>query len=426
MQRILLIGLNHKTAPVELRECLAFSGEETDRAADALRETGGVEEVVFFSTCNRVEVLLTAPDPEQVSGQVKAFLADFKKVPLDRLEGAVYVHHGEAAVQHVFRVAASLDSLVVGEPQILGQMKAAYTTATARKTTGVVLNRLLHRAFFTAKRVRSETGIGDHAVSISYTAIELGRKIFGDLAGKEVLLVGAGEMAELAVEHLKRHRAGSLLVANRTFERAVALADRFHGEAIRFEEMPGALSRADIIISSTGSPDFVITPAHVKSVMRSRRNRPLFFIDIAVPRDVDPKVNRISNVYVYDIDDLKSVVDDNMEDRRREAVKAERIVDEAVIKFGQWMESLSVVPTIVALRKKIEAIADAEFGKTLPHLEGGLTEAQEAAMERMKAALVNKVLHYPTLFLKNGGCSHDKSACVDTIRKLFHLDDESK
>jgi len=426
MNSILLIGLNHKTAPVELRECLAFSGEETDRAAAALQETDGVEEVVLFSTCNRVEILFSASDPQRAIAGVKGFLADFKEVPRERFEDAIYVHQGDAAVRHVFRVASSLDSLVVGEPQILGQMKAAFGTAVALKTTGVILNRLLHRAFFTAKRVRSETGIGDSAVSISYAAIELGRKIFGDLAGKEVLLVGAGEMAELAVEHLKRHHAGALLVANRTFERGVALADRFGGEAIRFEEIPDALARADIIISSTGSPDFVITPAHVKAVMRSRRNRPLFFIDIAVPRDIDPNINRLSNVYVYDIDDLTSVVDENIEDRKREAIKAERLVDEAVIKFRGWMESLSVVPTIVSLRNKIEDIADAEFGRTLQHLEAGLTDDQQAAMLRMKTALVNKILHYPTLFLKSEGCGHDKSACVDTIRKLFHLDEDSE
>jgi glutamyl-tRNA reductase len=424
MQRILIIGINHKTAPVEIRECLAFSGEEPAQAVSALRQSGTVEEVVLLSTCNRVELMITAPDPDRAEAQVKAFLADFKQVPRERFEEALYVHRGEDAVRHVFRVAASLDSLVVGEPQILGQMKTSYAAAVAMKSTGVMLNRLLHRAFFTAKRVRSETGIGDHAVSISYTAIELGRKIFGSLADKKVLLVGAGEMAELAVEHLIRNRAGEIMVANRTFERGVALAKRFRGKAIGFEEIPEALGAVDIIISSTGSPEFVITPAHVKSVMRSRRNRPLFFIDIAVPRDIDPKINRLGNVYVYDIDDLKGVVDDNMEDRKREAVKAGRIVDEAVLAFRQWVERLAVVPTIVALRNRVEAIADAEIEKTLPQL-GSLTGDQQAAVERMKTALVNKVLHYPTIFLKNGGCSHDNSAVVDTIRKLFHLDEDS-
>jgi glutamyl-tRNA reductase len=302
-------------------------------------------------------------------------------------------------------------------------MKASYAVAVTRKSAGTKLNRLLHRAFFIAKRVRSETGIGDHAVSISYAAVELGRKIFGDLEGKKVLLVGAGEMAELAVEHLIRNRAGDLMVANRTFEHGVALAKRFKGKALRFEEIPDALAHVDIIISSTGSPDFVIVPSQVKSVMRSRRNRPLFFIDIAVPRNIDPGINRISNVYVYDIDDLKGVVDENLEDRKREAIKALRLIDEAVIQFRSWLNSLEVVPTIVALRTKIDAIAEAEIRKTAQQL-GELTDSQQAALLRMKAALTNKLLHYPTLFLKESGSSAGKTGDIDTVRKLFHLDED--
>jgi glutamyl-tRNA reductase len=423
MQNILLIGLNHKTAPVEIRECLAFSEEEALGGAEVLLENDAVGEVVLFSTCNRVEVLLTASDPDRAVNAVKEFLVDFKQVPRDRFEGAIYVYHGDDAVRHLFCVAASLDSMVVGEPQILGQMKTSYAAAVARKSTGAKLNRLLHRAFFIAKRVRSETGIGDHAVSISYAAVELGRKIFGNLEGKKVLLVGAGEMAELAVEHLIRNRSGDLLVANRTFERGVELAKRFRGEALRFEEIPEALAHVDIIISSTGSPDFVIVPSHVKSVMRSRRNRPLFFIDIAVPRDIDPKINRISNVYVYDIDDLKGVVDGNMEDRKREAVKAMRLIDEAVIQFRSWLDSLEVVPTIVALRNRIDAIADRELRRTIQQL-GELTDSQQAALLRMKTALTNKLLHYPTLFLKRSGCNADRTGDIDTVQKLFHLDED--
>jgi glutamyl-tRNA reductase len=425
MQTILLIGLNHKTAPVEIRECLAFSGEEASGAIESLQEIDSVGEVVLFSTCNRVEVLLTAPDPDRAVTAVKDFLADFKKVPRKRFEETIYVHRGDEAVQHVFSVAASLDSMVVGEPQILGQMKASYAVAVARKSAGAILNRLLHKAFFIAKRVRSETGIGDNAVSISYAAVELGRKIFGDLLGKKVLLIGAGEMAELAVEHLIRNRAGALFVANRTFEHGVDLAKRFRGEALRFEEIPDALAHVDIIISSTGSPDFVILPSHVKSVMRSRRNRALFFIDIAVPRDIDPDINRISNVYVYDIDDLKGVVDENMEDRKREAVKALRLIDEAVIQFRSWLNSLEVVPTIVALRSKIDAIADTEIRRTIRQL-GELNDSQQAAIMRMKAALTNKLLHYPTLFLKRNGASADETGDIDTVRKLFHLDEDSQ
>ena len=268
-----------------------------------------------------------------------------------------------AAVRHIFRVAASLDSMMVGEPQILGQIKSAYVTAAKNRTSGVLLNRLLHRTFSVAKKIRTETGIGDHAVSISYAAIELARKIFGSLEGKTALLIGAGEMAELAMEHLLRHKVSRFLVANRTFERAVDLAGGMSGKAIHMEEVSDALSTCDIVVSSTGAPGYVLKKDQVKAVMRKRKNRPVFFIDIAVPRDIDPAINKISNVYVYDIDDLKTVVDENIKDREKEALKAERIVEEAVIRFEQWYESMEVVPTIKALRFKAGKIAETECEK---------------------------------------------------------------
>jgi len=349
MHEILLIGLNHQTAPVELRECIAFSSDETIDALDMLKNYRSVKEAILFSTCNRVEVLVTTENRKEAEKTVKSFIAEFKNSPQTQFEKSLYVHYGDDAVKHLFRVVSSLDSMMVGEPQILGQIKEAYHSATLRKTSGTVLNRLLHRAFFVAKRVRTETGIGDHAVSISYAAIELAKKIFGSLEGKKALLIGAGEMAELAVEHLLRNRVEEIFVANRTFERGVELAKKFNGQAIRFEEIPENLESVDIIISSTGSPDFVIHHGQVKTALKSRKNRPLFFIDIAVPRDIEPKINKLGNVYVYDIDDLKSVVDENIEDRQREAIKGERIVDEAVIQFHQWYDSLEVVPTIVSL-----------------------------------------------------------------------------
>jgi glutamyl-tRNA reductase len=326
--------------------------------------------------------------------------------------------------------------MVIGEPQILGQIKEAYRTATQKKTSGVILNRLLHRTFFVAKRIRTETGIGDRAVSISYAAIELGRKIFGELEGKKVLLIGAGEMAELAVEHLTRNRVSEILVANRTFERGIELAKQFNGQAMRFEELIDCLEIVDIIISSTGSPDFVVTRDQVKAVIRRRRNRPLFFIDIAVPRDIDPAINRLGNAYVYDIDDLKGVIEENIEDRHREAVKADRIVDEAVIHreavkadrivdeavihFRQWYESLDVVPTIVAIRNKLEALAEAEVKKTLQSSK--ISNEHTEALRRMAQALINKILHDPTHALKSEGHG-DKFTLLDITRKLFNLDE---
>jgi len=421
MQDIVLIGINHKTAPVELRECIAFSKDDTDAALESLSQKPAIKEVMLFSTCNRVELLLVTDQKHEATASAKMFIADFNRIPLARFEKALYVYDGDEAVRHVFRVAASLDSMMVGEPQILGQVKDAYRFATQKKTTGVILNRLLHRTFFVAKRVRSETGIGDHAVSISYAAIELGKKIFGSLERKKVLLIGAGEMAELAVDHLIRNKVGDILVANRTFERAVELAKGFNGKAVQFEEIPSCLELVDIIISSTGSPNLIVTRDQVKGVIRSRKNRPLFFIDIAVPRDIDPEINRLTNSYVYDIDDLKGVIEDNIEDRQAEALKGERIVDEAVLKFRKWQESLDLVPTIVALRTKFEAIAATEIKKTIQARR--MSEKDTQAVQRMTQAIINKILHDPTMYLKNHISHGNKPLFIDSTRKLFNLDD---
>lgn len=421
MHDIVLLGLNHKTASVHVRECIAFTEDETERALRLLRESAAIKEAVLFSTCNRVELLMAVAKQEEGLAAAKRFLADFKKVPLDHFDDALYTYRGDDAVRHTFQVASSLDSMVVGEPQILGQMKTSYRQATVARTSGVILNKLLHRTFFVAKKVRTETGIGDHAVSISYAAIELGRKIFGDLQGKPVMLIGAGEMAELAVEHLIRNRAGALTVANRTFAKGVELARRFSGKAIHFEEIVDGIQDVDIVISSTGATDYVLRKQQIKQVMKNRRNRRLFFIDIAVPRDIDPEINRINNAYVYDIDDLKGIVDENIEDRNREAMKARRIIDEAVIGFRRWYETLAVVPTIVELRDKVETLARNELEKTLGSMSH-LPEADKRALERMTHALVNKILHDPTQFLKKDGCHGNKSVSLDLTRKLFNLD----
>ncbi|MCB2148755.1 MAG: glutamyl-tRNA reductase [Deltaproteobacteria bacterium] len=421
MRDIVLLGLNHKTAPVDVRECIAFTADETDQALVMLRDNPTIGESVLFSTCNRIELLMAVDECEAAVTLAKQFIAEFKKVPLSQFEKSLYQYVGDEAVRHTLQVAASLDSMVVGEPQILGQMKEAYRKATVEKTSGVILNKLLHRTFFVAKKIRTETGIGDHAVSISYAAIELGKKIFGDLEGKRVMLVGAGEMAELAVEHLIRNRAGTITVANRTFSRGVELADRFRGKAVKFEEIISCIKDVDIVISSTGATDYVLRKDQIKEAMKSRRNRSLFFIDIAVPRDIDPEINRINNAYVYDIDDLKGIVDENIEDRNREAVKAQRIIDEAVIGFRKWYDTLEVVPTIVSLRGKVEAIARQELDKTLGTMSH-LSEADKQAIERMTGALVNKILHEPTDFLKKDGCRGNKSAALDLTRKLFNLE----
>ena len=421
MNEILLIGINHKTAPVELRECIAFTEDESESALGALCRKPPIKEALLFSTCNRVEVLVVTANKAVAIDAIKDYIAEANKIPRKEFEDSLYIHEGDEAVRHIFRVASSLDSMVVGEPQILGQVKDAYRMATEARASGVILNRLLHRTFLVAKRIRTETGIGDHAVSISYAAVELGRKIFGSLEGKNVLLVGAGEMAELAVEHLIRNRAGKIYVANRTFENGVELARRFDGQAIRFEEIADSLERVDIIISSTGSPGYVITRDQVKGVIRIRRNRPIFFIDIAVPRDIDPRVNRLTNSYVYDIDDLQGVIEENIEDRQREAIKGERIVDEAVIRFREWYAGLAVVPTIVALRSKLESIAETEIKKTLQ--SNKIPESSIGAIQKMAGSFINKIMHDPTVFLKKDSMPGDKSKHIDTVRKLFKLDE---
>jgi glutamyl-tRNA reductase len=418
---ILLLGLSHKTAPIELRECIAFSTDDTNNALETLKKESDISEILFFSTCNRVEVLLVTKNKTNAVEAVKRFLSEFKQVPVTDFENNLYIHIGDEAVRHVYRVASSLDSMMVGEPQILGQIKEAYNIAILKKTPGVILNRLLPRAFSVAKRIRTETGIGDNAVSISYAAIELGRKIFDTLENKKVLLIGAGEMAELAVEHLQRNNAGDIFLANRTFERGVALAGQFNGIAIRFEEIPNYLPQVDVIISSTGAPGYVVTRNQVKGIMNNRRNRPIFFIDIAVPRDIDPNINKLANAYVYDIDDLKGIVEENLAERNKEAMKGERIVDEAVINFRQWYDSLSITPTIVALRQKVDTIAKFEVNKTLKSLNH-LSENDSKAINRMANAIVNKILHDPTLFLKNNGYQGDKSVSLDITRRLFNLD----
>jgi glutamyl-tRNA reductase len=424
MSNIVLIGVNHKTAPVELREKLAFSKEETEKALKLFQETPHISEAMILSTCNRVEVLMVTKNRLLAIETISSFISKSKNIPEKKLKTVTYTFSGTRAVQHVFRVASSLDSMMIGEPQILGQIKEAFKTSVNKKNTGLILNRLMHKAFTVAKRIRSETGIGGHAVSISYAAVELAKKIFDTLDDKTVMLVGAGEMAELAVEHLIRNTAsGHLMVANRTLAVGVELANRYNGQAIHLEEIPEKLKTVDIIISSTGSPDYVITKNHVKPTMRSRKNRPLFFIDIAVPRDIDPAINRISNAYVYDIDDLQGVIHENIETRNAESIKAERIVDEYVIKFTDWYQSLDVIPTIIALRNKLNTIADMELTKTLQTVQH-LSSNDQMAFKRMAASLIKKTLHDPTLFLKNPGSHRSKSVYLDFTRKLFNLDEE--
>ena len=423
MIKIVNIGMNHKTAPVELRECLARDPGNAATALATIRELECVKEGVFLSTCNRVEAVYTTENPEEARNSVISLLSQLGDIPEDSFLSSLYTHVDVEAVRHIFRVASSLDSMVVGEPQILGQIKDAYHQATNEKTSGVILNRLMHKAFHVAKRVRTETGVSDAAVSISYAAVELAKKIFYDLSEKTILLIGAGEMAELAARHLMSHGVASITVANRTFERAVEMAESFNGSPVSFEEIESQLLEVDIVITSTASTEFVINHDQVKNSLKKRRNRPLFFIDIAVPRDVEPKVNDLGNVYLYDIDDLKGIVEINIAQRQQEAFKAERIVEEEVIKFERWLKTLEVVPTIISLREKAEAIRHAEMRKTLSSLQK-VTPSQMKAIEALTLSIAEKIISDPIVILKNKADRPTRDMYLDFARKLFNLDQD--
>ncbi len=418
-ETILLLGVNHKKTPLEVREKLALSSGYEEPLA-ALGAIDGLREYYLLSTCNRVEILVSTDDAEAVEKKLAGFLFGDALSP-DEYEKHLYCYRDAEAIHHLFMVAASLDSMIVGESQILGQLKEAYRWSSEKKCTGPILNKLLHKSFSVAKRVRSETRIGSSAVSISYAAIELAKKIFGSLDDKRVLLIGAGEMAELAAEHLVGNGARDVVVANRTLERALDLAKRFNGRAVGLDELLEQLGQVDIIVSSTGAPGIILHRDDVKPLMRNRRNKPLFFIDIAVPRDLDPALNDLDNVYLYDIDDLNNVVELNKAERDKEAIKASRIVDEEALKFKDWQAGLAVTPTLAALREKGNTIARMELERTLPRLQG-LSAKERKSVEKMASAIVSKLLHDPMLFLKSESCKDQSEMKVDMFRSVFGLE----
>src|SRR2546427_10422346 len=414
--QLAIVGLSHKTAPVEIRERLAFSSDAVRNALAALTGRQEVNEAIILSTCNRVEVVAESAD----DALIRDFLCDFHQIPADSLSQHLYSFRNTDAIRHVFRVASSLDSMLVGEPQILGQVKDAYRIATDAGAVGMHLSALMNRAFAVAKKVRSETGISQSAVSVSYAAVELARKIFGDLSGKGVMIIGASKMGELAAKHLKRAGVSSVLVTNRTFERAVELAQIFEGAAVPFEHFTDHMDRADIVISSTGAPHFIITKTLAEQIIHRRKNNPMFFIDIAVPRDIDPMVNEIDNAFLYDIDDLQQVIDANLKERMKEALRAEEIVDKEVEAFCSKMQSREVVPTIVQLRDTIEKLRRDEIERNRRHLKD-LSPEQQAAVDQITKSLVNKILHTPIEQLKQMANDPQGPDLADTIRKIFNI-----
>lgn len=422
---IIVIGLNHKTASIEIRERLAFQESEIEEALREVKFLSSIREAMILSTCNRVELYATSKEIEKAILELKQFLSQFRQFPLEKFERSLYLLIGAEAVRHIFRVASSLDSMVVGEPQILGQIKEAYQKANESNTSGVIFHRLLHRAFHVAKRVRTETKISNSAVSVSSVAVELAQRIFGTLEERTVFLIGAGEMIELAARHLVSEGVKRIIVTNRTFERATALSKEYRGEAIPFEEITVGLKRADIVISATNSPKPLLTSEQIARVMKERKQRPVFFIDIADPRDIEPKVGDLENVYLFNIDDLQKVAYENLKDREKEAEKAEKIVEEEVERFVSWYQSLEVTPTIVALRKKFEEIREKELKKMLS-LHPELTEKERKSLEAMTSAIINKILHEPITHLKKKDEEAMADFYIDALRTLFQLPESLK
>ena len=420
--RLLVTGLNHKTAPVEVREKLAFDGPKLQEGLNELLKLSTVNEGIIISTCNRVELYTQVTDIETAKKEIKEFLSRFHSIPLASLEGSLYFHADSEAIRHVFRVASSLDSMVVGEPQILGQVKDAFEFALSKKTTGVLLNKLLKKAISVAKRVRTETRIAENAVSISYAAVELAKKIFSDLSEKTFMLLGAGEMAELAVRHLINNGVRDVTVANRTYERGLELAKEFCGRAIRFDDFKDELVNTDIIICSTGAPTYILYKEDMQKIMKKRKNRSVFIIDISVPRNIDPAINDIDNVYLYDVDDLQGVVDANIMERKKEAEKAEAIVSEEVEKFIKWQNSLDAVPTIVALRNKAKQIKQSELERLFNRLPE-LNDRDRNLIQTAINAVVNKLIHPPTVALKED--REDRDVLIATIRTLYGLEENN-
>lgn len=420
MNILFVSGMNHLTAPVEVREQLALETEKIREVLGDLHGRGSCAEVMILSTCNRVEVYGVAEVPGEAREAAWSRLGAQRGLALRDLESLLYTKTDDEAVRHAFRVASSLDSMLVGEPQILGQVKDAFALAQAASTVGPLLHSLMSQAFSVAKKVRTETEIGRHAVSVSFAAVELGRKIFGSLEGKSVLLVGAGEMAELAARHLAEHGALPIYVANRTWIRAQELAAVLGGTAVPFDELYAVISGVDIVITSTAAREPIILTRDVARALHGRRARPLFFVDIAVPRNVEAAVNELEDVFCYDIDDLRSVVESNLRERQREAHRAEALVTREVEHFAARLRDLEVVPTILSLREKLEAIRRAEVDKAL----GRLVEADEETrqvLEALSQSIVNKILHAPMVKLRDSSRAGHGHRWIESISELFGL-----
>jgi glutamyl-tRNA reductase len=420
--KLSVTGINHKTAPVEVRELLAFDHHSLAAALEQLKSREGLLEAVILSTCNRVEIAAITDDTADPRGAITDFLCCARNLDPQTIHPHLYHHEDREAIRHIFRVAASLDSMVVGEPQILGQMKAAYAEAKARGAVGGFLEVVLTRAFNVAKRVRSETGIGKSAVSVSFVAVELAREIFGSLSGKRVLVVGAGKMSELAARYLHRSGAEQIFVTNRTHDRAAEMAAVFGGKTVEYDRFLARMPEIDIVVASSGAPHYIIRKEDMKRVIEARRNRPMFLIDIAVPRNIEPSVNDLDNVFLYDIDDLQKVVESNRQDRLKEAEQAEEIIAHEVERMITRLKAREVAPTIVRLQEQLEALRLSELERMRGKL-GALTPQQEEVINAMTRGIINKIAHAPIAELRKQAGQPEGVQTVDLIRKVFRLDE---
>ena len=425
MNQIVSVGTSHHVAPIEFREKLAFSEEQLIEFLQQLRESDQVQEAVILSTCNRVEVYALANSVRNADAAAKMlveFLARYHQVSVESLKKGCYLHKNLETIRHLFRVISSLDSMVVGESQILGQVKTAYDLSRSAGGVAAILNRLFTKAFSVGKRIRSETTITSGAVSISYAAVELAKKIFNTLEGKTVAIIGAGEMSELTAKHLVANGASNVIVTNRTYERAVKVAEKFNGTPLAYDSNLGFLVNADIVISSTNAPDYLIKRRPLADIMRKRKHRYMFLIDIAVPRDIDPDVSKVDHAFLYNIDDLEAVVTSNLKDRQQEAVRAEQIVSEEAKRFYNQLQTFQVNPTIKALHQQFREIADTELQACF--YKATLSDQQEAAVASMAQAIVKKLLHHPMQNLRcavnDGGVDH--AQYVQALQELFVLD----
>jgi glutamyl-tRNA reductase len=412
---IFLLGINHHTAPVEVREQLAFSAAELPTALRAMMERDVIQEAMILSTCNRVEVIAEAAD----ANQLRDFVYEFKRLPINCFNHHLVQLTDAAAIQHTFRVASSLDSMIVGEPQILGQVKDAFQIAQNVGTVGHTLTRLMNRAFAVAKKVRNETGIAANAVSISYVAVELARKVFDSLTGTTVMLLGAGEMAELAAKHFITNGAKNLLIANRTFDHAKTLALEMNGEAVPFETLDQRLADADIVLCSTGAAHYLITPEQIEQALEKRRYRPMFLIDISVPRNIDPAISEVDNAFVFDIDDLEAVATANLQERQREAERAEIIIAAEAERFAASLAEGNVNKVIGVFRREMQQIALDELERSRKRL-GDLTPEQEEALQVMLNSLVNKFTHPIIKQMRESEEGH--SPYLEAFREFYHQD----